>query len=167
MSEWIPLSEAPKGAVFETKDGCRAVKSEYRYPNGGHECVLLASGEYAHFAQHVKDPKGQALAHNATLVRPRDGKQAVPRGLIVENKDAHPAHHAAPRALAPQKQRAPRRFWSCKNTDRRGALYRIEQAADRTRSMPPTIRPVNRRSPALRAGSTAPCGSRLRRSAGA
>lgn len=55
--------------MFETKDGCRAIKSEYRYPNGGHECVLLASGEYAHFAQHIKDPKEQAQAHNATMVR--------------------------------------------------------------------------------------------------
>jgi hypothetical protein len=35
-----------------------AVKSEYHYPDGAPECVLLDSGEYAHFAD-----KG------ATLVR--------------------------------------------------------------------------------------------------
>jgi hypothetical protein len=38
------------GALFETDDGVRAVKSEY-----GHwqqpDCILLQSGEYAHFPE--------------------------------------------------------------------------------------------------------------------
>lgn len=62
---WLPLGELDDGAVFETKEGVRAVKSEYYYtmPEGKQhlaqcQCVLLGSGEYAHF------PKG-----NATLVR--------------------------------------------------------------------------------------------------
>lgn len=68
---WIPLSDLPNGAVFETKDGVRAVKSEYCYDNDGAiECVLLASGEYAHFAQGIADSKRRAKAHNATMVRP-------------------------------------------------------------------------------------------------
>jgi hypothetical protein len=54
---WTTLGELPPGTVFETMDGIRAVKSEYYYdpPRGANplptqcECVLLASGEYAHF----------------------------------------------------------------------------------------------------------------------
>lgn len=61
---WIRLYELPRGAVFETIDGTRAVKSEYGYDNnGGCQCIILASGEYAHFG---KTPR----AHNAMLVRP-------------------------------------------------------------------------------------------------
>jgi hypothetical protein len=48
------LDELPNGAIFEMNDPryeepIRAVKSEYNYPNGAPQCVLLASGEYAHF----------------------------------------------------------------------------------------------------------------------
>ncbi len=70
MDMWTTLHALPEGAVFETEDGIRAVKSEYRYPRGGIECVLLASGEYANFAQDVADPEASARAHNATRVRP-------------------------------------------------------------------------------------------------
>lgn len=66
---WLPLSQIRRGAVFETRSGVRAVKTEYRYPNGGIQCVLLASGEYAHFAQEVNDPNEQARQHNRTEVR--------------------------------------------------------------------------------------------------
>lgn len=59
---WIRLHELPRGAVFETIDGTRAVKSEYGYDNGGCLCILLASGAYAHFG-------GTPRAHNAMLVR--------------------------------------------------------------------------------------------------
>jgi len=66
--KWVTLEELPEGALFETQDGIRAVKSEYRYgnrPNHGIECVLLASGEYAHFADNADQ-------HNLTLVREID-----------------------------------------------------------------------------------------------
>ncbi len=43
------LSDLRPGAVFITTGGTMAVKSEYHYPDGAPECVLLASGEYAHF----------------------------------------------------------------------------------------------------------------------
>jgi hypothetical protein len=66
----------PRGAVFETIDGTRAVKSEYGYDNGGCECILLASGEYAHFG---KTPR----AHNAMLVRPL----AVVSSSVVTRED--------------------------------------------------------------------------------
>ncbi len=66
QAQWIQLSDLRHGAIFETKDGVRAVKSEYRYPHGGCECTLLASGEAAHFAQGSSD---EARDHNATLVR--------------------------------------------------------------------------------------------------
>ena len=56
MAEYIELRHLRKGAIFETKDGVKAVKSEYCYdslwPHNEEtqcQCVLLASGEYAHF----------------------------------------------------------------------------------------------------------------------
>jgi hypothetical protein len=51
---WLTLEKLPKGAIFETEEGCRAVKSEYHYgnaPDSQWQCVLLASGEYAHFPE--------------------------------------------------------------------------------------------------------------------
>lgn len=48
----MTLLELRPGAVFVTNDGVYAVKSEYRYdssPRSQCECVLLESGEYAHF----------------------------------------------------------------------------------------------------------------------
>ena len=73
LGEPVALGELPKGAVFEVAGpgplgGVLAVKSEYNYPNGGCECVLLASGEYAHFNQEPGDPPH----HNATPVREID-----------------------------------------------------------------------------------------------
>lgn len=51
MDMWIRLEDLPPGSLFETQSGIRAVKSEYHYSAGGQcMCVLLASGEYAHFA---------------------------------------------------------------------------------------------------------------------
>ena len=55
---WVPLSELRPGAIFETQDGVRAVKSEYRNVDLAIQCVLLGSGKYAHFHDG-----------NATLVR--------------------------------------------------------------------------------------------------
>lgn len=66
---WSTLAALDAGTVFETLAGVRAVKSEYRYPNGEPLCVLLASGEYAHFDEpdadvvarpvdHVDEPRG-------------------------------------------------------------------------------------------------------------
>lgn len=49
LDEETTLEALRPGAIFVTRDGCYAVKSEYFYPNGVCECVLLASGEYAHF----------------------------------------------------------------------------------------------------------------------
>jgi hypothetical protein len=47
----LTIADVPPGTVFRTANGIWAVKSEYRYPNGSCQCVLLASGEYAHFAR--------------------------------------------------------------------------------------------------------------------
>lgn len=47
----VTLFELRPGAIFVTRDGVRAVKTQYHYPNGQCECVLLKSGEYAHFEQ--------------------------------------------------------------------------------------------------------------------
>jgi hypothetical protein len=51
LGDEVKLWDLRPGAIFVTRDGCYAVKSEYLYPNGVCECVLLASGEYAHFEQ--------------------------------------------------------------------------------------------------------------------
>lgn len=51
VERWVKLMDLADGAIFETGGGIRAVKSEYTYPNGGIQCILLASGEYAHFCQ--------------------------------------------------------------------------------------------------------------------
>lgn len=56
MDRWITLRELREGAVFENRDGVRAVKSEYHYSNGQCECVLLESGEYAHFPAGNQEP---------------------------------------------------------------------------------------------------------------
>lgn len=40
-----------KGAVFQTRGGIRALKSEYADNDGTPHCYLLASGERAHFYQ--------------------------------------------------------------------------------------------------------------------
>lgn len=50
--QWVYLRDLRPGAVFVTREGTYAVKSEYRYssePLAQCECILLASGEYAHF----------------------------------------------------------------------------------------------------------------------
>jgi len=51
MAEWTTLRQLQPGAVFRTKAEILAVKSEYRYSygQGQSECILCASGEYAHF----------------------------------------------------------------------------------------------------------------------
>lgn len=49
--EWTTLDKLRPGAVFTTEDRVKAVKSEYKYGDGTTqwECILLASGEFAHF----------------------------------------------------------------------------------------------------------------------
>jgi len=49
---WKPLRLLEPGFVFVTQDGTLAVKSEYHLAGGQCMCILLGSGEYAHF------PKG-------------------------------------------------------------------------------------------------------------
>lgn len=60
----IPLGALRTGAVFETvPDGIRAVKSEYfgsddpeAWPYQQSQCILLSSGEYAHFELNNMTP---------------------------------------------------------------------------------------------------------------
>jgi hypothetical protein len=68
---WVPLQDLRDGAVFETQEGVRAVKSEYTYPYGGILCVLLESGEYAHLYRGTPKSTDYTVGqrHNATLVR--------------------------------------------------------------------------------------------------
>lgn len=49
--KWIPLRDLREGAIFETKDGIVAMKTEYQTFAGGTQCdcYLLSSGETAHF----------------------------------------------------------------------------------------------------------------------
>ena len=56
FEEPVTLDDLPCGSVFWV-GSVGAVKSEYKYTNGPDsqwQCVLLASGEYAHFPQKNK-----------------------------------------------------------------------------------------------------------------
>lgn len=50
------LEELREGALFITKDGTLAVKSQYRMSNNQCECILLSSGSYAHFERRNSEP---------------------------------------------------------------------------------------------------------------
>jgi hypothetical protein len=51
------LGSLQPGSLFETPHGLLAVKTAYRYSNKGQcQCVLLHSGEYAHFPQGDDTP---------------------------------------------------------------------------------------------------------------
>lgn len=76
---WVTLAELRDGAIFETRTGVRAVKSEYHYPYGGIECVLLASGEAAHFSK-----TGDRCEHNSTEVRELDAIEAEREACAVD-----------------------------------------------------------------------------------
>lgn len=53
--EWTTLEGLREGALFETRNGVRAVKSQYHYTsNGASQCVLLTCGGYAHFPERGK-----------------------------------------------------------------------------------------------------------------
>lgn len=52
---WAPLADLPPGFIFATQDGILAVKTTYAVYDGNDEsgkceCILLLTGEYAHFA---------------------------------------------------------------------------------------------------------------------
>ena len=51
VDKWIPLGDLRKGAIFETKKGTRAMKTEYHTFAAGTQCdcYLLNGGETAHF----------------------------------------------------------------------------------------------------------------------
>lgn len=50
-SKWTTLDDLRPGAAFITRERVKAVKSEYKYGDvqSRWECILLASGEFAHF----------------------------------------------------------------------------------------------------------------------
>jgi hypothetical protein len=54
-SRWITLKYADNGSLIRTKNGIYAVKSENYMTNGQCECILLNSGEYAHFPSGNKE----------------------------------------------------------------------------------------------------------------
>uniref|UniRef100_A0A6M3KJK8 Uncharacterized protein n=1 Tax=viral metagenome TaxID=1070528 RepID=A0A6M3KJK8_9ZZZZ len=51
LKGWVRLVNLRSGAVFVTRDGILAVKTEYRYTSHNPQpmCILLDSGQYAHF----------------------------------------------------------------------------------------------------------------------
>lgn len=49
LEKEMPLKDLRPGAVFVTRDGCYAVKTEHHYYSGVCACILLASGGYANF----------------------------------------------------------------------------------------------------------------------
>lgn len=50
---WVTLDELPPGRIFQTREGIAAIKTDEKYAGEGSQwkCVLLASGEYAHFEE--------------------------------------------------------------------------------------------------------------------
>jgi hypothetical protein len=78
MSDWTTLDELPEGAIFETRDGIRAVKSEYHLTSGKVMCILLASGEYLH--------AGDVAKHNALEVREVTADEAAIRAAVEEER---------------------------------------------------------------------------------
>lgn len=70
LGPWMQLDDIPTGALFETRDGVIAMKSEYHYDNGSQwQCVLYASGEYAHFPN-----KNREQVREIWLVRDGQGQ---------------------------------------------------------------------------------------------
>lgn len=62
---WVSLDDLRQGALFvEADHGTLAVKSEYRYPDGTPDCILLASGEHAHFKFKGKTLVREVFAKN-------------------------------------------------------------------------------------------------------
>lgn len=57
-TKWITLKNLRAGAIFETKDGIRAVKSENRYggrPDAQFECIRLNNGSRTFFEEHNQE----------------------------------------------------------------------------------------------------------------
>ena len=61
--KWTTLDELRPGAIFVTRSGVKAVKSEYRYGDGSTqwECILLSSGEFAHFPNKNEEEVRQII----------------------------------------------------------------------------------------------------------
>ena len=68
MMKWTTLGQLRDGAIFKTHDGILAVKSEYYTLNAQSECVLLTSGEYAHFAEKNDTEMQDLLAGTPELL---------------------------------------------------------------------------------------------------
>lgn len=83
------LDDLPPGMVFITRDGVMAVKSEYKYgnePDSQWQCILLESGEYAHF-HDGNDEQVKALS---VRMPPRPVS-----GMIITAPQDHDAHAVA------------------------------------------------------------------------
>jgi hypothetical protein len=92
MPDWTTLGELQPGALFRTRAGILAVKSEYYYPNAQSECVLLASGEYAHFPEK-NDVEVQEIP--LALVKAVPDLLTACEALIAEDAE-HKAFHERP-----------------------------------------------------------------------
>lgn len=71
-SKWMWLKTLREGALFETKDGILAVKSEYVYsnqPDSQCQCILLASGEYAHFDKGNRELVREIIAKTVSILQ--------------------------------------------------------------------------------------------------
>lgn len=81
--DWVELGNLREGAVFETEGGNRAVKSEYMYsnnPNAQCLCVLLESGEYAHF-----DKANKELVREVALTKSLEPQICPECGITITN----------------------------------------------------------------------------------
>jgi len=88
----VMLYELRPGAIFVTEDGVYAVKSEYRYNNTNpqFQCILLESGEYAHF------PAGnKTLVEEVELTKIQEENEKVVSNALAEFNEAWRACEAA------------------------------------------------------------------------
>ncbi len=105
VEHWIPLEALRQGAVFETRTGLRALKTDARYALGSCECVLHENGTRLYF-----DTGGGAAQHNATEVR--ELSYILPPLLPLERGDFRKAEFRASAAPWPEA-----REYICDNRD--------------------------------------------------
>lgn len=53
-SDWLTLEDLEPGALFETTNGVRAIKSDYRRDNQP-LCISCEDGRFAHFPDKEKE----------------------------------------------------------------------------------------------------------------
>lgn len=115
---WMRLAALRPGAVFTTRDGVLAVKSRYFNADGGCQCVLLASGEFAYFF-------GFTGNHNDFLVR----ELAASRDLHKKVDPPHVHEYALVPGIGGSRalEDSAKLIWRCRHCPHRVESYTAPQ----------------------------------------